>query len=49
MVRKVKEKLKKTRNIENNLKFEKYNLREERILRYYKRVLSNQQKHKSIP
>ena len=44
MVVKVKEKLEKTRHVNNNDKFKKYILRGGRNVRYYERILSNKKK-----
>ena len=40
MIVKVKEKLEKTRHVENNDKSEKYSLPGERNIKYYHRILS---------
>ena len=44
MAVKEEEKFEKTRNFKNNNKSKKYNLRGERNVRYYDRILSNKQK-----
>ena len=48
LVVKVKESFQKTRYIENNDKSKKYNLRGERSVRYYDRILSNKRKSYNI-
>ena len=44
MVVKVKEKIEKTRHVENNNKSKKYILRGQRNARYHERILSNKKK-----
>ena len=44
MVVKRKEKYEKTRNIKNNNKSKKYNLRGQRNARYHDKILSNKKK-----
>ena len=44
MVVKVKEKIEKTRHVENNDKSKKYILRPQRNGRYYERILSNKKR-----
>ena len=47
MVLKLKEKFERTRYNKNKEKSKKYILREQRNVRYFDRILTNQQKYKS--